>query len=385
MRISNKFLVPFKKWIDDYVKADRLVSSSSHISFRTFLRPKKDPNAFPRVVHDYRALNDNTVKDHTPVPHQDRILEVAIRAHIRGVIDMVSAYYQHWVDKRDRHKTAILTPWGLYEWTVIPQGLCNAVASWQKFMNWILCDYIGVFCEVYLDDILIYSNSVEEHKAHVRLILDTLRSHGLIALRLKFRLFADRVEFLGHYISSQGVEPHSVKLDKISNFPTIRSSENIKSFLSLVNYLAMFDFLPRLSDHSAILNALTRNNTKFAWTTEHQHAFDTIKRLCRSVRCLQRLDYESGEPVWLVSDASSHDIGGYIAQGKDWKTARLIGFFSRQYRSAEMNYSTHEQEMLAMVECMKHWYLQLIGIHFEVLTDYAACAFETLEEAEDAI
>ena len=264
MRIPNKFLVPFKKWIDDYVKAGRLVPSSSHISFRTFLRPKKDPNAFPRVVHNYRALNDNTVKDHTPVLRQDRILEVAARAHIRGVIDIVSAYYQHWVDKRDRHKTAILTPWGLYEWTVMPQGLCNAMASWQRFMNWVLRDYIGVFCEVYLDDILIYSNSIDEHKAHVHLIFDTLWSHGLVASRLKSRLFADRVEFLGHYISSQSVEPHSAKLDKISNFPTPHSPEDIKSFLGLVNYLAMFDFFLGLSDHSAILNALTRNGSKFA-------------------------------------------------------------------------------------------------------------------------
>ena len=159
----------------------------------------------------------------------------------------------------------------------MPQGLCNAVVSWQRFMNWVLRDYIGVFCEVYLDDILIYSNSVDEHKAHVHLILDTLRSHGFIASRLKSRLFADRVEFLGHYISSQGVEPHPAKLDKISNFPTPHSPEDIKSFLDLVNYLAMFDFLPELSDHSAILNALTRNGSKFAWTPEHQQAFDTIK------------------------------------------------------------------------------------------------------------
>ena len=371
MRIPNKFLSPFKKWIDNHVKAGRLVPSSSHISSGTFLRPKKDPNAFPRVVHDYRLLNDNTVKDHTPLPRQDRIIEVAVQAKVRGKIDMVSAYYQHWVHAKDRHKTAILTPWGLYEWTVMPQGLCNAVASWQRFMNWVLRDYIGVFCEVYLDDILIYSNSLEEHKRHVCLILDKLREHGLIASEAKSRLFANRIEFLGHYISSKGVEPHPDKLDKISEFPTPQSTEDIKSFLGLVNYLATFDFLPGLADHSSVLTSLTRKGAQFEWQHEHQMAFDTIKRLTRSVQCLQRLDYESGEPVWLVSDASNRGIGGYVAQGNNWKTARPIGFYSRQYRSAEKNYPTHDQEMLAVVECMKHWYPQLMGARFEVLTDHA--------------
>lgn len=93
--------------------------------------------------------------------------------------------------KDDRHKTAILTPWGLYEWTVMPQGLCNAVASWQRYMNWVLREYIGTFCEVYLDDILIYSNSVEEHIQHVKLILEALRKYRLIASKSKSQLFAD--------------------------------------------------------------------------------------------------------------------------------------------------------------------------------------------------
>ena len=248
MRVPNRYLKAFKIWLDDHVKAGRLLPSKSHISSGTFLRPKKDPNAFPRVVHDYRALNDNTVKDHTPLPRQDYILERAAGTVVRGSIDLVSSYYQHWTHEKDRHKTAILTPFGLYEWTVMPQGLCNAVASFQRYMRWVLREYLAVFCEVYLDDILIYSNSLEEHERNVRLILETLRRHGLVASKSKTRLFADRIEFLGHFISSKGIEPDPSKLDKITKFPTPRSSEDIKSFLSLVNYLAMFDFVPGLAD-----------------------------------------------------------------------------------------------------------------------------------------
>lgn len=250
------------------------------------------------------------------------------------------------------------------------QGLSNAVASWQRYMNWVLREYIGVFCEVYLDDILIYSNSIEEHVQHTRLILEMLRKHGLIASKSKSKLFADRIEFLGHYISSNGIEPDSNKLDKITNFPTPRSVGDIKSFLGLINYLAMFDFIPGLADQSSTLTNLTREGVIFKWEQPHQEAFETIKRLSRVVHFLQRLNYESGEPVWLVADTSNRGVGGYVAQGNDWKTARPIGFYSRQYWPAEINYPTHEQEMLAIVECMKHWYPQLMGIRFEVLTDH---------------
>ena len=378
MCIPNKYLKAFKDWIEGHVKAGRLVPSKSHISSGTFLTLKKDPNAFPRVVHDYRALNENTVKDHTPLPRQDQILECGARATVRGQVDLVSGYYQHWVHKNDRHKTAILTPWGLYEWTVMPQGLCNAVASFQRYMRWVLRKYLGVFCEVYLDDILIYSNSLEEHKRHVRLILEELRQHGLIASDSKSHLFADRIEFLGHYISSKGIEPDPSKLDKIAKFPTPQSVEDVKSFLGIVNYLAMFDFVPGLADQSSVLTNLTKKGMTFSWGAEQQTAFDLIKRLVRSIRFLQRINYDSGEPVWLVADASSKGIGGYVAQGKDWKTARPIGFYSRQYRTAEINYPTHEQEMLAVVACMKHWYPQLTGIRFEVLTDHAPlCHWKT--------
>ena len=130
-------------------------------------------------------------------------------------------------------------PWGFYEWTGMPQGLCNAVATWQRFMNWVLRKYIGKFCVVYLDNILIFS--IEEHKQNVRLILETLRQHGLIASKSKSHLFADRIEFLGHYVSSKGIEANSIKLNKIADFPTPTSIDNVKSFLGLVNYVAMFD------------------------------------------------------------------------------------------------------------------------------------------------
>src|ERR1700737_759094 len=238
-------------------------------------------------------------------------------------------------------------------------------------MNEILREYIGKFCQVYMDDIVIYSDSVEEHKKHISLILQTLRNHDVVASRDKAKLFADRIEFLGHIISSRGIQPTPDKLEKISAFPRPRSVGDIKLFLGLVNYLAQFDYIPGLADHSSILTNLTRKDIPFRWTEEHENAFKTVKKLASTAQLLQRIDYDSGDPIWRVADASNRGVGGYVAQGKDWKTARPIGFYSRQYRSAETNYPTHEQELLAIISCMKHWLPQLTGTRFEVLTDHA--------------
>jgi len=165
---------------------------------------------------------------------------------------------------KDIHKTAIKTPWGLFEWVVMPQGLCNAPATFQRFINWVLRDYIGVFCSSYLDDIAIYSKSVAEHKRNVRLILQRLREHGIYASVRKSQLFADSIEFLGHRISSKGIEADPVKLDKITDYPTPKCAKDILSFLGLVNYIAMFDFIPGLADYSSVMTKLTRKNVVFS-------------------------------------------------------------------------------------------------------------------------
>jgi hypothetical protein len=375
MRTPVRHYAMLKNFLDAEVAAGRLRLSASLIASGMFLVPKKDPNIMPRVVHDYRALNENTIKDQTPITHQDETLEAMARAKVRGKMDCVSSYSQIGMDPRDIHKTAFKTPWGLYEWTVMPQGLCNAPATFQRWICYILQEYIGRFCSAYLDDISIYSDSIEDHKKHIHLVLQALRDHGVLVSTNKSVLFADRIEFLGHFISSKGIEADPSKLEKITLWPTPKSASEIKGFLGLVNYLVMLDFVPGLANYSSVLTDLTKKGVQFIWTKNHEAAFNTIKRLCRSVQFLQRLDYESGEPIWLITDASSKGVGGYVAQGPDWQKAKPIGFFSRQYRSAEVNYPTHEQEMLAVVECMKHWHPQLSGTQFEVLTDHAPLQF----------
>jgi hypothetical protein len=146
------------------------------------------------------------------------------RAKFRGKMDMPMSFAQLGMYLKDSHKTAFKTPFGMFEWLVMPQGLCNAPATFQRYLNWVLRKYIGRFCAVYLDDIAIWSDSIEDHIKHIRLILDALREHGLLVSKEKSILFADALPFWGFIISSKGIEVAQDKIDKIVGSHVPKSS-----------------------------------------------------------------------------------------------------------------------------------------------------------------
>jgi hypothetical protein len=368
-KLPSRYLHHLKDFIDENLKAGRIRPSCSNMTAGTWMVLKKDPDARPRVVHDYRALNDNTVKDYTPLPDQDEVIRACARAKLRGKIDFPSAYSQIWMDINDISKTAFKTPFGLYEWLVMPQGLCNAVGTFQRYMNWLLRDHIGRFCYVYLDDITYWADAEEELLERARAILDIFKDVGLIASSTKSILVADEIGFLGHIISTRGIEVEPAKVDAIQQFPRPKNPGDIRSFNGLVNYIAQF--IPDLARWSSILSDLTKKNTPFKWTAEHQVAFDTIKQLAASTPILQPLDYSSPEPIMLVADASDNAIGGYIGQGLDHLSLRPAGFHSRSLNSHERNYPTHDKEMLAIIDTEEKFKPQLLGTRFEILTDHA--------------
>jgi RNase H-like domain found in reverse transcriptase/Reverse transcriptase (RNA-dependent DNA polymerase)/Integrase zinc binding domain/Chromo (CHRromatin Organisation MOdifier) domain/Retroviral aspartyl protease/Zinc knuckle len=368
-RLPNRYWPQMRDFLDEHLAAGRIRPSSSHIASGTWMIPKDDPIDMPRVVHDYRALNAKTVKDHTPLTRQDDIIEKLARGKIRGKIDLICAYYQILMEAADVHKTAFKTPFGTFEWLVMPQGLCNAVATFQRYMNWVLRKYVGRFCAVYIDDIAIWSDSIEEHEEHVRLILEALREAGICASKKKSVLFADEIHFLGHTISSCGVEPDQVKIDKILASRTPSSTSDIKEFNGLANYVGQF--IPGLSEWTTVLSSLTKKNVPFKWESVHDEAVQNIKRLAKNHPICRPIDHDSPLPVALVADASNRGLGGYIGQGEDFKTMVPAGFHSRAFKPAERNYPTHDKEMLAIVDCLKKFEPQLIGTKFDILTDHA--------------
>jgi Reverse transcriptase (RNA-dependent DNA polymerase)/RNase H-like domain found in reverse transcriptase/Integrase zinc binding domain/Retroviral aspartyl protease len=368
-RVPTRYWDKMIEFIEEHLQAGRIRLSSSHIASGTWMIPKHDLFAFPWVVHDYRQLNENTVKDHTPLPRQDEIIQRLTNAQIRGKIDLTNAYYQIPMEEGDIHKTAFKTPFGMYEWTVMPQGLCNAPATFQRYMNGVLRKYVGKFCSVYVDDIAIWSNWIEEHKTHVQLILDALRRAGILASKGKSILFTDELEFLGHIISSRGIQVSPEKVAKILASRTPRSPQDILEFNGLVNYIALF--IPGLSKWSTVLSNLTKKNVVFKWEQKHQDAFENIKRLASATPICKPIAHSNPDPVFLVADASNNGLGGYYGQGTDFKTMRPAGFHSRAFNSAEKNYPTHDKEMLAIIDCMKKWDAELSGIRFDTLSDHA--------------
>lgn len=369
--VPRKWQEKWKKALDEHLAAGRLRPSTSPFASAAFVIPKKDPGADPRWVNDYRGLNDNTVKDRTPLPKPDEILSDAIQARFWGKIDLTNAFFQTPIAEEDVAETAIKTPWGLFEWTVMPQGLCNAPATHQTRVNEALRHLIGVCCQVFVDDIIIYSPTLDRHEANVRSVLEALRQAGLYASKKKTDLFTLRAEFLGHVISRDGLEADHSKVNKIRDWPRPRTVAQVRGFLGLVQYLRKF--IPQLAEHTAVLTPLTKKGVADVprlWGEKEERAFERIKKIVTSLPVLRPLDQDSGETVWLMTDASNVGLGAVLLQGKDWRRAHPCGFWSRQYIAAERNYPTHEQELLGVVSAMKAWRLELLGVPFKVLTDH---------------
>ena len=369
--VPRKWREKWKKALDEHVESGRLRPSTSPYASAAFVIPKKDPGADPRWVNNYCVLNDNTVKDRTPLPKPDEILSEAAQARIWGKIDLTNAFFQTPVAEEDIEKTAIKTPWGLFEWTVMPQGLCNAPATHQARINEALRHLIGVCCQAFVDDVIIYSKTIDKHERNVRSVLQALREAGLYASPKKTDLFTLKADFLGHVISREGLAADSSKVDKIRQWPRPRTVAQVRGFLGLVQYLRKF--IPQLAEHTAVLTPLTKKgvtNVPRLWGSKEEGAFEAIKKIVTSLPVLRPLDQDSSEPIWLMTDASKVGIGAVLLQGEDWRTARPCGFWSRQYISAERNYPTHEQELLGVVAAMKAWRLELLGVKFKVLTDH---------------
>ena len=199
----KKYRDAWKQLLDQHLAAGRIRESSSEYCSPSFLIPKADPTVLPRWVNDFRALNDNTIPDHYPLPCIETILSDCAKGSIWAKIDMTNSFFQTRVHPDDIKLTAVMTPFGLYEWVVMPMGCRNAPATHQRRMNQALRKYIGVICHVYLDDIVIWSSSIEEHRRNVRTVLQALREAHLYCSTKKSQLFATEIDFLGHHISQQ--------------------------------------------------------------------------------------------------------------------------------------------------------------------------------------
>lgn len=369
----RKYREAWDALLDQHIEAGRLRPSSSSFVSPAFLIPKKDPTVLPRWVNDYRALNANTVPDNHPLPRIDEILRDCAKGKIFGKIDMTNSFFQTRVHPDDIKYTAIDTPRGLHEWTVMPQGGRNAPATHQRRMFIALRGLIGKICHAYLDDIIIWSETVAEHAKNVKLVLEALRKASLFCSPKKTALFCTEIDFLGHRISAAGIEADASKAKRILDWPIPRSTSDVRSFLGLVRYLDQF--LPHLADHTRILTPLTTKSSEVewpGWSNKHQTAFDAIKCLVVSRDCLTTIDHDNlgKNKIFVTCDASDWRTGAMLSVGPTPQNAKPVAFDSMQLREAQLNYPVHEKELLAVVCALKKWRIELLGTPFTVYTDH---------------
>ncbi|CAA7259595.1 unnamed protein product [Cyclocybe aegerita] len=277
------------------------------------------------------------------------------------------------MDPDDVHLTAVNTPFGLYEWLVMPMGLQNAPSIHQHHVTHALCAQLGHICHIYLDDIIIWLNSMAEHIQRVEEVLEALRAAKLYCNPKKTELFCTEIYFLGHRISARGIEACNKKAEKILSWPVSKNATDVRSFLGLVRYMAAF--LPNLSQHTAVLNPLMSKDFDKKlpqWLPEHQLAFDAIKKVVAGHDCLTTIDYAKmpKNKIYVTTDASNLGTGAVLSFGMSWETAHPVTFDSITFKGPQLNYPVHEKEMLAVICALHKWHSDLIGVPFLVYTDH---------------
>ena len=367
-RLSASETKELKNQLDELEKQGFIQRSKSPYGAPVMFVKKKDGTL--RLVVDYRALNNVTVKNRYPLPLTDELFDLVHGARYFSKIDLRTGFYQIRIADKDVEKTAFLTRYGSYEFKVLPMGLCNAPATFMHLMNATFKDYLDDFIIVFLDDILIFSKTLAEHKKHVALALDRLRESKLYAKASKCEFFKREVSFLGHQIGADGLRTMDEKVKSVMDWPRLTSVGDVRSFLGMVGYYRKF-----IKDFSRIalpLSELTKNRSPFRWTDKTEAAFNNLKNAIRHAPVLLLPDPKL--PFVIHTDASGFATGAVLQQDQG-NGLQPIAFMSKKLLDAETRYPVHEQELLAIVQACQQWRHYLVGAQFRVLTDHRSLQF----------
>ena len=359
-------LEALRTFLDENIATGQIrPSSSSHGAPVLFVR-KKDGSL--RLCVDFRGLNKITKKDRYPLPLITDLLDSPSRAKVYSKLDLRHAYHLVRITEGDEWKTAFRTRYGSYEWLVMPFGLTNAPAAFQRFINSVFADMLDVCVVVYLDDILIYSLNLDDHRKHVREVLRRLRKHGLYCAPDKCEWHTDTVEYLGYLLSPDGLTMSPEKVKTVCDWPTPRKVKDIQSFLGFANFYRRFIY--NYSDIVVPLTRLTRKDTPWSWSDKCQEAFDSLKRAFTSAPILTH--WIPDAPIVVETDASDYAVAAILSIQCPDAELRPVAFFSRTLTAPELNYDTHDKELLAIYEAFRSWrhYLEGSGSPIDVVTDH---------------
>lgn len=378
--LSGKELEALRVYLDEALAKGWIQPSESPAGAPILFVPKKDGSL--RLCVDYRGLNKVTIKNRYPLPLILEILDRLNGAKYFTKLDLRDAYHRIRILRGDRWKTAFRTRYGQFEYLVMPFGLTNAPATFQAYINEALKGLLDDFCIAYMDDILIYSDSYEEHVRHVREVLERLREFSLYAKLSKCEFETQEVDFLGFRIGLAGVSMDPSKVAAIEEWPEPETYRDVQCFLGFANFYRGF-----IRNYSRIVAPLTnlfvgmkagKKTGSLDWNADAQQAFRSLKNKFQEAPLLKH--YDPMKECRVETDASGVAVGGvlsqpYEAHGDSRRVAwHPVAFFSKKMSPAEQRYATGDQEMLAIVRAFKEWrhYLEAPAKCTRVLTDHEA-------------
>ncbi|GJP50835.1 hypothetical protein CLOM_g9992 [Closterium sp. NIES-68] len=351
-RLNQPELQELRNLLDYLLAKGFIRPSTSPFAAPILFMPKKDGGL--RMCTDYRALNRETIKSRYPIPRTDELINNLCGARYFSKIDLCGGYHQI----------------RAYEYTVMPFGLTNAPSTFQLTMNGVFRDLLDKCVIIYLDDILIYSKTREQHLKDLEAVFQRLQQHRLITKGSKCEFLKQELEFLGHVISTEGIRIDPKKLREIQEWKPPTNLQQLQSFLGSVNYVRRF--IPNMAGLTEPLTDLLQKRTFYEWGEKQQAAFEALKNFLMSPPVLRIGDPE--RPFEVITDASDIAIGAVLMQ--DFGNGlQPIAYESRKMQSADRNYPVHDKEMLAIVHAFKIWRCYLTGADVTVRTDHKSLQY----------
>ncbi|GFW46771.1 hypothetical protein TNCV_2981271 [Trichonephila clavipes] len=356
------------------------------------IRPSKSPWSSPlhvvpksdstvRPVGDYRQLNSVTEFDSYPMPYLNDFAHALHGKRIFSKIDIFKAFHQIPIAECDIPKTAVTTPWGLYEYTHLCFGLVNAPQTFMRYMHEVLRGL--PFCFVYLDDILCYSGNAEEHRSHLRTIFQRLSSYRLKLNISKCVFGVTELIFLGHLITPDGIKPLPDKVQAVLDYKQPETVGSLRKFLGLLNFYRRF--LPKAAEQQYLLSEFLKgskgkkDSKPLNWSSEAITAFQRCKQALADTALLAHPSPSA--PLALHVEASDYAIGGALHQVVD-SELQPLAFFSRKLTSSEKSYSAYDRELLAIYSAIRHFRYMLEARDFTVFTDHKPLTYAFRQKSD---
>jgi len=372
--MSRAELIILKEWLEENMSKGFIRQSSSPFAAPVLFAKKLGGGL--RFCIDYRDINSKTIKNRYPLPLIKETLNLLGNARIYTKLDVRGAYNLLRVREGDEHKLAFRTRYGLYEPTVMQFGTTNAPADFQGYINNAIREVLDDFASAYLDDVLIYSDSEEEHVGHVKWIMQRLLEAGLYLKPEKCEFHKETVRYLGLIISIKGISMDEDKVETVRNWSKEKKTENgrlnnlfeVQQFLGFCNYYRRF--IPKYSEKAEPLTRLTKKDEPFVWESEQQLAFKTMVTAFTTAPALRHFDHE--REVIIETDASDYVSAGVLSQRDDEGVLHPVAYYSKKHSSAECNYDIYDKELMAIIKALEEWRPECEGAAYplQLITDH---------------